>query len=291
MTIKKVMGSMLLAVALFGLATVMGGCSTNYDETYYQGPNWTPEGLIYCQKSVTHYQKDPLGTITLGTDYSYVTMDTDGNNETTLPYNGYPYYSPKGTYVALISGKTISIIRRSDNQQVYSFSPSSDSIGSLDWGPDEDKLVFKKSISGHLFVINIDGSHLKEISSVDVVEYSWKYNSKIVCFDSASGTSYLSFVSQDGSSIEATSLNHSAIGSYPNYYFDGNHVLTAGDSKFYKIDTNTKMVVASYPAELPKGSLTPIILSPDSQKVLGGFVLENGIWMIDINGGNYKQIK
>src|SRR3989339_1042753 len=110
-----------LILVLVAFSFSMMGCSSLYDEAWYQAPNWTPEGLIYFQKSITHYRQEPMGTITLGTDYEYGTMTIDGTQETKLPYTSYPYYSPKGTYVAFVSGSNISIVRRSDNQTIYNF--------------------------------------------------------------------------------------------------------------------------------------------------------------------------
>jgi hypothetical protein len=249
MQAKQVLSFLGLGILLL-TAVIMGGCSEPFDEAGYQVPNWTPEGLIYCQKSVTHYRREPMGTVTLGTDYYYVTMDTDGNNEITLPYNSYPFYSPKGTYVALISGETISIIRRSDNNKVYDFSPTTGSISLIDWGPNDDKLAFMINSSGHLFVVNVDGSNLKEIAAIDAIEFSWKHNAKILCFDSSSGTSYLTFVNPESASIESTSFDHSLIGSYLNYYSDGNYIFSAGNSRFYKIDAALKNIVSETTHEL-----------------------------------------
>lgn len=277
---------MLLVAALFGLVIVGGGCSTNYDETYYQGPNWTPEGLIYCQKSVTHYQKDPLGTITLGTDYSYVTMDTDGNNETTLPYNGYPYYSPKGTYVALISGKTISIIRRSDNQQVYSFSPSSDSIESLDWGPDEDKLVYLRN-NGGINVVNINGTGDLNIA-VSGEAIAWKYGNKIVFNYLDSIYTYTSIINYDGSGRQDIIREGRVVDPQVSQIASNEVFGTQGWAYGY-ININLDppsfvQLISEFTGYRPK-------LSPTATKVTYGKLLDTGIWLINIDGTGLKQLK
>ena len=39
------------------LISLIGGCGAmTFDETAYYSPNWTPEGLIYTTKVVTHYK-------------------------------------------------------------------------------------------------------------------------------------------------------------------------------------------------------------------------------------------
>ena len=185
-------------LALVFVCGATGGCGERfYDDIEYQYPNWTPEGLVYCQKSVTHRREYGGGYHeTFGTDYYYVTMDTNGNNETTLPYNNYPYFSPLGTYVALISGETISIVRRADNTQVYSFSPTIESISELDWGPDEGELVYMKNRGG-INVVNVDGTGDLNIAASGEV-MSWKYGERIAFLFLDGLVSRFALINSDG---------------------------------------------------------------------------------------------
>jgi len=282
------LGSVVVLLLAMGMN---GGCgATYYDETWYQGPNWTPEGQIYCQKSVTHYRKEPMGTITLGTDYYYVTMDTDGKNEKVLPYNHYPYFSPKGTYVALISEETISIIRRSDNQEVYHYTFPISYGGYLDWGPNEDKLVYKKASTGTLVTMNIDGSNAIEITTDEVHEITWKYGDRIVFFRNQD----LTLIKPDGTSVEVISPSG---GDYPNFYSNGQYIFTADNQKFYKIDVTSKSIVSELTHQLSDMSknlgkmwINPK-LSPDNQRVVVGILFYSGIWVCNIDGSNLKQLK
>ncbi|OGC15189.1 hypothetical protein A3J90_02520 [candidate division WOR-1 bacterium RIFOXYC2_FULL_37_10] len=279
-----------LILVLVAFSFSMMGCSSLYDEAWYQAPNWTPEGLIYFQKSITHYRQEPMGTITLGTDYEYWTMTVDGTQETKLPYTSYPYYSPKGTYVAMISGSNLNIVRRSDNQTVYSYAFPIAYGGSLDWGPDDDKLVYQKASSGTLITMNIDGSNPIEITSKEVMpDIAWKYNSMIACIGD-----YLTLVSSDGVTSEVL-LSDVPLTFYPNYYSDGKYLFTADTNKFYKIDLNSKDVVSAVSHQLnsfkPQKVWINPKLSPDNQKVIGGFSLDTGIWITNIDGTGLKQLK
>jgi len=115
-----------------------------------------------------------------------------------------------------------------------------------------------------------------------------------VFFNSISGSSDLSFVDSLGNTVEASSLGHASIGSYPNYYSDGNYIFTSGNNKFYKINTSSKNISSEVSHNL--SSLSPKIwinpkLSPDNQKVVGGFSSDSGIWLINIDGSNLTQLK
>ncbi|MBI5699336.1 hypothetical protein HZC35_03375 [Candidatus Saganbacteria bacterium] len=276
--------ALLGLIILLGVLGLVGGCSTLYDEVSYQAPNWTPEGLIYCAKIVTQYRKEPMGTITLGTNYYYVTMDTDGNNETTLPYNSYPYYSPKGTYAALINGNKISIIRRSDNQEIYNFSPTIKTINELDWGPEENKLVYLKS-NGDINIIDINGNNdLNLASSGETV--SWKYGDNIA-FQYLDGLyTPLAIIRYDGSNrinIWSEGVSSPCISNLATNEVYGSHATEYGYTDVNVNPPKYNQIFADFSGSSPKANL-------NKRKIVysnyGG-----GIWAIDIDGTNIKQLK
>jgi len=281
------LGSVVVLLLAMGMN---GGCGGRfYDEISYEYPNWTPEGLIYCQKATTHYRE--YGGIggryneTLGTDYSYVIMDTDGNNETTLPYKSYPYFSPKGTYVALINGNTISIIRRSDNTQVYSFAPTTESIKALDWGPYEDKLVYLKS-KGDIDVININGSGDFNIATSGE-SVSWKHGNKIV-FEYLDGLyTPTAVINPDGTGridLGPQSISSAVVSLTATNEIYGKHGSEYGYVDISTVPPQYYTKISPFDGYLPK-------LNARGDKVVYSKYMAGGIWVINIDGTGLKRLR
>jgi len=284
------MGGLLALVFVCGATGGCGGESF-VDSTSYQYPNWTPEGLIYCQKAVTHYRKywGAIGgeySENRGTDYYYVTMSTEGTNETTLPYTSYPYFSPLGTYVALISGETISIVRRADNTQVHSFSPTTESISELDWGPDEGKLVFLTN-NENLYVVNTDSTNSRLLTS-ECSDISWKHGNKIVYVTSRSDI--YGRITTWNNAGETESIYNQARGLEPTISaLNTLEVFYRNESNVEKININN---VDNVPEVLFRNfAYVNMKLSPDSQKILAGKTLQSGVWIVNIDGSNLTQLK
>jgi len=274
-------------VALVFMVGATGGCGTSlYNEVSYQAPDWTPEGLIYFQKAITHYRKEPMGTINQGTDYEYWTMTTEGTNETQLSYDDYPYFSPGGTYVAFISGETISIVRRADDVEVYSFSPTTESITALDWGPDEDKLVYLKD-SGGINIVNIDGGESISIASSGEA-VAWKYGNKII-FNYTDGLyTYTAIINFDGSQRLNVERDNRVVDPQISK-LSTNEVYGTHGNEYGYIDLNSDSpqytkLISDFNGYLPK-------LSPEANKITYGALFESGIWIIDIAGGNLTELK
>ena len=280
----------MLALVFVGGAT--GGCGGERftDYTSYEDPNWTPEGLIYCLKATTHYRKywGAIGgeySENLGTDYYYVTMTTDGINETTLPYTSYPHFSPLGTYVALISGETISIVRRSDNVRVYNFSPTTESISELDWGPDEGKLVYLKNRGG-INVVNVDGTgDLSLAASGETI--SWRYGNKIA-FEYQEGLSFpLAVINYDGGSrinLGSESVSDPCVSSSSTNKIYGKNSTSYGY-------INVGVATPEFISEISGFNGYKPRLSPNANKIVYGAFRDSGIWLIDVDGSNLKQVK
>ena len=288
-----------ISVMVLGLLVLVfvcgatGGCGGEsfVDSTSYQYPNWTPEGLIYCQKAVTHYRKywGAIGgeySENRGTDYYYVTMSTEGTNETTLPYTSYPYFSPLGTYVALISGETISIVRRLNNVQTYSFSPTTESISELDWGPDEGKLVFLTN-NENLYVVNTDSTNSRLLTS-ECSDISWKHGNKIVYVTSRSDI--YGRITTWNNAGETESIYNQARGLEPTISaLNTLEVFYRNESNVEKININN---VDNVPEVLFRNfAYVNMKLSPDSQKILAGKTLQSGVWIVNIDGSNLTQLK
>jgi len=279
----------LLMVGLMMVGLVVGGCgAVRYDEISYEFPGWTPEGLIYCQKVVTHYERKLGGlgigyvTETLGVDHYYVTMDLNGNNETNLPYSRYPYFSPKGNYAALINSNKISIIRRSDNQVIFEYTPTNEGIAGLDWGPDEDRLIY---VAGgkNLFSISYDGSDCRHIVN-NCRNAIWANTNLIILEISSSEGVYLSSISKDGTDLKIFRYG------YDPQITISNKILYAFGDEVRQIDydgSNDNLIFSSF----NKG---PIRISPNNNYILGGAAYSSGysgIWIINIDGSNIRQIK
>jgi Tol biopolymer transport system component len=214
-------------------------------------------------------------------------MTTDGTNETTLPYSSYPYFSPLGTYVALISGNTISIVRRSDNTQVYSFSPTTESITELDWGPAEDKLVYLLS-SKDLYIINVNGDgNIKIASSIENI--AWEFGNRIVSIGTV-GSDW------GGRIYNATNLEE--------LFFNPN--LKGGELSISKINTDEVVYRGDSinQINIASGGTSPVVLidrndlwnihlSPDGQKIVasGNSITGEQIWLINIDGSSSIQLK
>ena len=63
-------------MAILLIVGMVGGCGERfYDEINYEYPNWTPEGLIYCQKAVTHYRREPMGTMKVEMEFGNVKVN------------------------------------------------------------------------------------------------------------------------------------------------------------------------------------------------------------------------
>jgi len=290
---KKIAVLMAGLLVLVFVCGATGGCGGEsfVDSTSYQYPNWTPEGLIYCQKAVTHYRKywGAIGgeySENRGTDYYYVTMSTEGTNETTLPYTSYPYFSPLGTYVALISGETISIVRRSDNTQVHSFSPTTESISELDWGPDEGKLVYITE-NENVYTVNIDSTSSRLLTS-ECSDVSWKHGDKIVYVTSRSDI--YGRITTWNNAGETESIYNQARGLEPAISpLNTLEVFYRSESNIEKININN---VENVPEVLFRNfEYVNMRLSPDSQKIVAGKTLQSGIWLINIDGSNLAQLK
>ena len=94
---KKLLIVLFLVICLPFFIT---GCGNrNWDVVSYYDPNWTPEGLIYAKQVISHYKESWDGLLMGGLhqyvdseEIHYVTMDTNGNDEQTLPYSYYPYF-------------------------------------------------------------------------------------------------------------------------------------------------------------------------------------------------------
>ncbi|MBI5699338.1 hypothetical protein HZC35_03385 [Candidatus Saganbacteria bacterium] len=296
--------ALLGLIILLGVLGLVGGCGARIvDVVTYSDPNWTPEGKIYAKKVVARYVDEWQGLwlggmkqIKESETTSYQIMDIDGNNEQALSYPYYPYYSPKGTYVCYVdTTSTFHIIRRSDNTQLYSFQPTTEAISEIDWGPNEDKLVFLKAqryYSGHLGVVDITGANLFDILA-EAASPTWKYNAKVAFENGTLGN--LTFLDVSSQTLETTSINYGNIGANLQYYNSGDYLFAADREKFYKISVADKSIIQNSTHNLlasnPNIALAEMRLSPNSQNIVGGMAEEGGIWIINVDGSGFNKIR
>lgn len=282
--IKKVMGLVILAVALFGLATVMDGCgATVHESSAYYYPNWIPDGRIVCWKVTSRWSEAIWGRKEEGTTAYITAMDSDGKNEVNIfedsGWGGEITCSPTGEmigYIAYPDKLTIVNLNGTNKRVVPNVAGGAKYF---DWSPDGTKIAY--TASNKLYVINADGTGNTQVTSEAVGgSIAWRIGNKL----SVSGIKVFN--------VDNHSAGYIVTGAYPQNY-SANEVVYLGADGIYKINmdgTNGIKLFSNYTHSTLK-------LAFDNTKIVGGDLITGGgsdiggIWVTDINSGTSTKIR
>lgn len=293
MRTNKVVGLMLLAATLFGLAMVMGGCgATIHESSAYYYPNWLPDGRIVCWKVTSRWSEAIWGRKEEGTTAYITAMDPDGKNEVDIfedsSWGGEITCSPTGEmigYIAYPDKLTIVNLNGTNKRVVPNVAGGAKYF---DWSPDGTKIAY--AAYNQLYVINADGTGNTSIAS-GAYSVTWRSGNKIV-YVYINGTDYLKIaaINPDGSSNEVFSI----IGNEPQIKNGINEIVYSGlEKKVKKINmdgANDQLLFSNYERSTLK-------LSFDNTKIVGGDLITGGgsdiggIWVTDINSGISTKIR
>ena len=179
---NKVVGLMLLAGVLFGLAMVMGGCgATVHESSAYYYPNWMPDGRIVCWKVTSRWSEAIWGRKEEGTTAYITAMDPDGKNEVNIfedsGWGGEITCSPTGEmigYIAYPDKLTIVNLNGTDKRVVPNVAGGAKHF---DWSSNAAKIVY--TASNKLYVINVDGTGNSLISGEAYGDVAWRIGRKL----------------------------------------------------------------------------------------------------------------
>jgi len=214
---KKI--NLLILVCFLGLMFFMTGCtitaSDSTTRTYYYYPDWTPGGKILCSKGIVTSTTGPGPTP--GTDISgeyYLTiMDEKGSNEANVKRINNPAKvaaSPLGNYYAYAeTGSNFLKVVDTSGNDVISIDCSAQ-VDSLDWSPDESKLVYgtKTSATSEVYTINRDGTSKNILAIGENV--AWRYGEYIAFDVSTPEGKTLSVIKNDGASLTKLRIGYIA---------------------------------------------------------------------------------
>jgi len=290
----------LILVVLFAISIIMiGGCGSTSTSYFYYYPDWTPDGRILATKStrVTSSGSGMFGGSgqTVTSTYSLVIMDDDGTNETEIKgigNGGRTAASPLGNYYAytVIGTNYIYVVDTSGTQ--ISQIDCGGEILSLDWAPDETKLIYliKQSDTYNSYAVDIGGSSSTIVASdLALSNVAWRKGNKILCYGDIGSDWGLRVLSDDG---------YSAIISNANAKGDDINVLQTNTSEavyrwagIYKINITSS--TASPELLIDRNDLWNIKVSPSGQKIIatGDNASGSEIWIINIDGTGLTQLK
>lgn len=267
---------------------VNGGCGGGIQViNYYYYPNWTPDGKIICSKEYAEHKDLGFGKWQqIKTEYYLTVMDEDGSNESNIKQineTAKISYSPLGNYIAYTEGDYIKIINP-DGTDVGSIDAGA-TVDSIAWSSDEAKVVYgiTTSTTSEIYIVDRDGDN-KEFLSVGQ-DVAWKYGSEIFFEHKIGIYYYLGSISPNRSNFADYQLNSV----YSPAISPANPVLIYGKkSGNYQVLNKSNMELTTlfenFTGYLPK-------ISPDELKVTYGKVNDSGMWVINIDGINLKQIR
>ncbi|MFA6170428.1 MAG: hypothetical protein WC772_06625 [Candidatus Margulisiibacteriota bacterium] len=291
MTIKKVMGLVILGATLFGLAMVMGGCgATVHESSAYYYPNWMPDGRIICCKVTSRWSEAIWGRKEEG-DTNYITvMNADGSSEQNLFEVGDLVKeitcSPVSGKLGYVDGPHSEIaICNYDGSGLYKVSGVT-GVNYFDWSSDATKIAY--TASNNLYVINADGTgNTMIVNNSEAV--AWRVGEKIVFSFADSASSKIYAINIDSSSKEIIA----SVGSDPQITVS-NKVVYSG----YGLQVRQVGIDGSGDALIFDGyQRSTLKLSYDNTKLVGGDLITGGgswiggIWVTDISNGNSTRIR
>ena len=288
--------AILIGGVLFG-GMAMGGCGSSLSSStrsVYCFPDWTPDGKILCVKAKvsTSTGAGSNPSVDSSAEYFITIMDINGSNEADLRrINSYgvAVMSPLGNYIAYSEGSKIKVIKANgDDLHTIGLNDGFEVIG-LDWGSDESSIIYYagKSPNFEQAVVGIDGAG-KAIISTNGGSIAWRYGDRIVMQKPIS-TEVNRVVA-----IDRRTLNE--ISSYPNVVggnFNVNRTSTNEVVFFGEKIEKFDLTAPSMPPVviINRSDIYDIKLSPDGQKIVGDNVNKIGIYLINIDGTGFEQLR
>ena len=296
MKLSNVLALVFLTVIALGVT----GCGeTVWTESHYYYPDWTPDGRIICVKEVAEYNRrirSPFGltsTERTWTKYYITTMSDEGTQETDIKEIsriGKVSASPLGNYIAYTDGNYIRIISNI-GQDVNSINCEKE-VNSVDWNPDEDKIVYSTytETTKEINIISINDLSKSFIAYGDSI--SWSSNGIYVTYHSylttlsgsISGGIYV-FNNLSGKETIISTME----GAHPDFLPDNIHILYdlgtgRGIKKISQLSLEKSYILNNYYSLYPKSS-------PTGQRVIYGEGTDAGIWIVNIDRTGLKQLR
>lgn len=124
-------------------------------------PDWSPDGAKIVFSNDDRYAGAGAGIYLMNSDGSGLSKLTDPT-----PYTDYgPSWSPDGTKIAFMRDVNIYVINAdgSGQNQITNNNYLPDAFP--DWSPDGSKIVFSRYNEGNIYIMNLDGSDIKLLTS------------------------------------------------------------------------------------------------------------------------------
>ena len=289
-----------LMALLIMVGIMVGGCGyAYYTQTNYFYPDWTPDGKIICIKEVIRL-KESLGgpypghtyTSTMSKQYYIVIMDIDGNNEQNIKeIQGVNevHMSPGGHFIAYAEENTIKMID-SNGQNKSSINIVGD-LGSFDWSPNEEYLVYDVYLNSTRegFIVRRDGPQVANI-------HDYMYGVRWRCGDNV--------IYSGLDSTKSYSFNSSILTAYPRIGGGDFNVNPSNTNEvIYRGTTSNGIGIfslnntSSEAVELiARNDIWHIHLSPDGNKIIGSGIRTqelsgSEIWLINIDGSGLNRLR
>ena len=149
----------------------------------FSSASWSPDGRYlayetYDERQGEIYLVDILENTTIN-----LTDNTAGDY--------YPAWSPDGgsiAFVSILNGRVDIFIMDMNNREIRNLTRHPANDGGPAWSPDGEKILFGSTREGgtnQLFVIDIDGSNLKQLTSNDspyIDSYAWSTDGSKIAF-------------------------------------------------------------------------------------------------------------
>lgn len=275
-------------VSCFVALLAVGGCTLSANPsttTYYYNPNWTPDGKILCTKNVQTVSGGSGGSggTDIAAEYYLSLMNDDGTGETNIKKigaGGKVAASPLGNYYAYTEGNYVKVVDTSGND--VSAINAGATTDSLDWSPDESKLVYgiKTASTSEIYTVNRDGSGKTFLTVGEDV--AWRVGDYIAFEYSTPEGKTLSLIKSDGSTLTRLRIGFNA------QIFNSGQVLYSYGLLVKQINingTNDVELFNDFYRSSPK-------LSFDNKKIASTDASKSyGIYIINITGTGEAQIK